>query len=157
VRLGGVGQRAAHYVFQVLESSRTCSLPSAPCRGARCRPLPAASPARFGQNESMVRLGVVRVYNVDEGWGVIDGPAVPGGCWVHFSAIAAEGYRPLASGQQVWFRAEAEAQDGFAYRAVKVWIGDTEPDDQRRDVVESDAYHSTLDLTFDESPEISGR
>ncbi len=31
--------------------------------------------------------GVVRWFNADEGWGVIDAPEVPGGCFVHFSFI----------------------------------------------------------------------
>jgi len=36
----------------------------------------------------MSETGTVREYDADEGWGVIDAPSVPGGCWVHFSAIA---------------------------------------------------------------------
>ncbi|MGC5033562.1 cold shock domain-containing protein [Micromonospora sp. DT229] len=71
--------------------------------------------------------GVVRIYHSDEGWGVIDGAEVPGGCWVHFSAIAMNAYRQLAAGQEVSFIAEPVAQDGFAYRAVKVWTTETEP------------------------------
>ncbi|HTF10331.1 MAG TPA: cold shock domain-containing protein [Asanoa sp.] len=98
----------------------------------------------------MTSSGVVRAYTADEGWGVVDGPDVPGGCWVHFSAITGDEPRQLAEGQRVWFRAEAVAQDGFAYRAVKVWSGDTEPDDQRPEDRASDAYRSTLTLTFDE-------
>src|SRR4051812_10864714 len=73
------------------------------------------------QTGPMTSVGSVRTFNADEGWGVIDGPDVPGGCWVHFSAIAMDGYRELARGQRVSFRAEAASQDGFAYRAVKVW------------------------------------
>ena len=72
----------------------------------------------------MTGSGVVRSFDAEEGWGVIDGPDVPGGCWVHFSAIAMTGYRELAAGQTVSFRAEAADQDGFAFRAVKVWTGD---------------------------------
>jgi CspA family cold shock protein len=68
---------------------------------------------------------------------------------VHFSAIAVEGYRELARGQCVSFRAEAASQDGFAFRAVKVWLGDIEPPDQVPDQGGSAAYHSTLTLTFD--------
>jgi CspA family cold shock protein len=92
--------------------------------------------------------GVVREFHVDEGWGVIDGPAVPGGCWVHFSAIAMDGFRQLAAGRQVWFRAEAAEQDGFGFRAVKVWTGDVEPTGQPSSG--GGAYHSTLTLTFEE-------
>lgn len=75
----------------------------------------------------MTSVGSVRVYHADEGWGVLDGPDVPGGCWVHFSVIAMSGYRELALGEQVSFRVEAASQDGFAFRAVKVWRGDVEP------------------------------
>ncbi|GID97811.1 MTH938/NDUFAF3 family protein [Amorphoplanes digitatis] len=96
--------------------------------------------------------GSVRVFDADEGWGVIDGPDVPGGCWVHFSAIAAEGYRELTRGQDVSFRAEAAEQDGFAYRAVKVWTGDTEPPDQPGTHGGSVAYRSSLTLSFDPPP-----
>jgi CspA family cold shock protein len=97
----------------------------------------------------MTSVGSVRTFNADEGWGVIDGPDVPGGCWVHFSAIAMDGYRELARGQHVSFRAEAASQDGFDYRAVKVWTADTEPPDQPRTQGSSAAYHSSLTLTFD--------
>src|SRR4051812_48391655 len=105
----------------------------------------------------MTRSGIVRTYNADEGWGVIDGPDVPGGCWVHFSVLAMDGYRQLTPGQRVSFRAEAAAQDGFAYRAAKVWTSDTEPDDQQRNDASSGAYHSTLTLTFHEPPGTGGR
>ncbi len=91
----------------------------------------------------------MRTFHEDEGWGVIDGPDVPGGCWVHFSAIAADGYRALAPGQRVRFRAEAGEQDGFGYRAVKVWTGDAEPPDRTPAPDGSGAYQSSMILTFD--------
>src|SRR4051812_10800624 len=101
----------------------------------------------------MASVGRVRSFDPDEGWGVIDGPEVPGGCWVHFSAIAADGYRRLAAGEGVRFRAEAADQDGDAFRAGKVWTGDAEPAEpaepaQPRDG--SGAYRSVLTLTFEE-------
>ena len=98
----------------------------------------------------MSEMGTVREYDNDEGWGVIYAPGVPGGCWVHFSAIAAPGYRSLRAGQAVTFRAEPAAQDGYAYVAVKVWTGDTEPPSPAPDVSRSVAYHSTLTLIFDD-------
>jgi CspA family cold shock protein len=64
--------------------------------------------------------GIVREWHEAEGWGVIDGPTVPGGCWAHFSAIEMPGYRVLSAGQQVTFVREAVEQDGFAYRAESV-------------------------------------
>jgi cold shock protein len=91
----------------------------------------AAHRAREGcviQTWEMTSNGSVRVFDADEGWGVIDGPDVPGGCWVHFSAIASEGYRQLSAGERVSFRAIPADQDGFAFRAVKVWTGEVEPD-----------------------------
>lgn len=97
----------------------------------------------------MTSVGSVRTFDADEGWGVIDGPDVPGGCWVHFSAIASDGYRELTPGQRVSFRAEAAGQDGFAFRAVKVWTGGIEPPDQPHHQGDSAAYHSSLTLTFD--------
>lgn len=105
---------------------------------------------QVAQNGAVTRVGVVRAFHADEGWGVIDGPDVPGGCWVHFSAIAMGGYRQLTPGQRVSFRAEAVSQDGFAFRAVKVWTGDAEPPDDPDQHGTSAAYHSTLTLTFDD-------
>ncbi|MEV2240458.1 cold shock domain-containing protein [Micromonospora sp. NPDC049891] len=99
------------------------------------------------QNDRVAGSGVVRIYHSGAGWGVIDGSEVPGGCWVHFSAIAMNGYRQLAAGQRVSFIAEPAAQDGFAYRAVKVWTTETEPVDQQRESSQSRAYDSTLTLT----------
>jgi CspA family cold shock protein len=97
----------------------------------------------------MTSLGSVRTFDADEGWGVIDGPDVPGGCWVHFSAIAMDGFRELLPARQVSFRAEAASQDGFAFRAVKVWMDGVEPPDRPRTRGNTAAYHSSLTLTFD--------
>lgn len=101
------------------------------------------------QTGPMVSVGSVRVFDADEGWGVIDGPDVPGGCWVHFSTLAMDGYRKLTPGQQVSFRAEPKSQDGFPYRAVKVWTGGTEPPGQSRITTGSTGYHSWLVVTSD--------
>lgn len=67
--------------------------------------------------------GVVRSYDPDQGWGVIDAPEVPGGCFVHFSNIEMDGYRTLAAGQRVRFTHERPGflQDGYPYRALAVW------------------------------------
>jgi len=100
----------------------------------------------------MTSSGIVRAYHPEEGWGVLDGPDVPGGCWVHFSAIAIDGYRELTAGQRVSFRAEPASQDGFAHRAVRVWTDDVEPPDLGQDDVRSVAYRSSLTLIFDEPP-----
>jgi len=67
--------------------------------------------------------GVVKQFDADEGWGVVDSPEVPGGCFVHFSHIEASGYRVLHAGQHVRFTFERPGQDGCAYRAISVWPG----------------------------------
>jgi CspA family cold shock protein len=107
----------------------------------------------------MSETGTVREYDADEGWGVIDAPSVPGGCWVHFSAIAAPGYRSLEAGQAVTFRAVPAAQDGYAYAAVKVWTGDAEPPLPAPDESGGAAFHSTVTITADDtaSPDANGR
>ena len=108
------------------------------------------------QTEDVADSGVVGEFHMDEGWGIIDGPAVPGGCWGHFSAIAMSGFRQLAVGQRVWFRAEAAEQDGFSFRAVKVWMYNVEPAESlRSERSPGGAYRSHLVLSFDE-PEGGG-
>ncbi|WP_433788464.1 cold shock domain-containing protein [Actinoplanes sp. CA-252034] len=98
----------------------------------------------------MASVGSVRIFHADEGWGVIDGPDVPGGCWVHFSVIAMDGYRELTDGRHVSFRYEAASQDGFDYRAVKVWTEGVEPPDEpRAEGGGSAVYRSMLTSTFD--------
>jgi len=107
-------------------------------------------PAGIVQDGAMASSGSVRSYDAVQGWGVIDGPDVPGGCWVHFSAIAVDGHRQLVAGQHVSFRAEAASQDGFPFRAVKVWTGDVEPAELPGEHFGSGSYRSTLSLTFDQ-------
>jgi cold shock protein len=97
----------------------------------------------------VIGVGVVRDFRPEEGWGTIDGPDVPGGCWVHFSTIV-EGYRQLTPGQRVSFRAEATNQDGFKFRATKVWPDGVEPTDRPAGQGSSIAYRSSLILTFDQ-------
>ena len=71
--------------------------------------------------------GIVKWFDPDAGWGVIDAPEVPGGCFVHFANIEASGYRTLHAGQHVTFTFEQPGflQDGYPYRAMTVW-----PDDE---------------------------
>lgn len=67
--------------------------------------------------------GVVRWFDGEQGWGVIDAPEVPGGCFVIFFNIVGEGYRSLQDGQKVTFTYEEPGfkQDGFDFRALEVW------------------------------------
>ncbi|MFC0532553.1 cold-shock protein [Phytohabitans kaempferiae] len=64
--------------------------------------------------------GVVREWRPDEGWGIIDSPETPGGCWAHFSHIQMPGYRSLSEGDRVRFTWERGWQDGYSFRAVTV-------------------------------------
>ncbi len=64
--------------------------------------------------------GIVRSWDADEGWGVIDAAEVPGGSWTHYSSIEMIGYKELRAGQPVEFVAEDFLQDGFTYRTV--WV-----------------------------------
>jgi CspA family cold shock protein len=73
----------------------------------------------------------VREWHEDTGWGVLDSPETPGGCWTHYSVIEtplislAEGvevseYKHLAAGDAVELEWEKQGQDGFDYRAAAV-------------------------------------
>jgi CspA family cold shock protein len=65
----------------------------------------------------MASRGVVRHWDADEGWGVLDAPETPGGCWAHYSA----GESDLQPGQAVLFDFEEVVdQDGYRFRAVRV-------------------------------------
>lgn len=93
--------------------------------------------------------GEVRTWHDEEGWGVVDSPATPGGCWTHFSHVALPGYRSLRSGQPVELEWEPADQDGYAFVAVRVWPRGQPPHDAAA-AGSSSAYHSELTITLDE-------
>ncbi|MFE2376212.1 cold shock domain-containing protein [Streptomyces sp. NPDC059398] len=64
----------------------------------------------------------VREWSDEEGWGVLDSPQTPGGCFGHYADIQALGCRTLPAGQQVDLVWEAPGfrQDGYDYRAVSI-------------------------------------
>jgi CspA family cold shock protein len=62
----------------------------------------------------------VREWHGEEGWGVLDSPDTPGGCWAHFSHIEMLGYRALNRGQVVGVDWESPGQDGYEFRAVRI-------------------------------------
>ncbi|HEX5985792.1 MAG TPA: hypothetical protein VFY86_04680 [Nocardioides sp.] len=73
----------------------------------------------------------VREWHDQLGWGVLDSPETPGGCWTHFSDIEtcwlgfvdggeAYEYKGLTAGEVVDLEWESPGQDGFDYRAVRV-------------------------------------
>jgi cold shock protein len=70
-----------------------------------------------------VARATVRWFNYPEGWGVLDAPEAPGGAFVHYSDIDADGYRTLRAGQVVEVEIEGPLsflQDGYRYRAIRV-------------------------------------
>lgn len=73
----------------------------------------------------------VREWHEDQGWGVLDSPETPGGCWAHYSAIAgpvlaSEGgvavsqYKTASAGDRVDLEWESFVQDGYDFRAVVI-------------------------------------
>ena len=99
----------------------------------------------------MTSVGTVRLWHAEEGWGVIDSPDTPGGCWAHFSAVLVPGYRTLEAGGAVTFTFELARQDGYPFRAVEVWVGEPSPAGSTAEVAgPSPAYRSALTLTFDD-------
>jgi len=83
-------------------------------------------------------VGTVREWHTEEGWGVIDCPDTPGGCWAHFSHLFHEdvpppgpgevlhvsgGFREAFEGETVDFDWERPrgGQDGYSFRAITVW------------------------------------
>lgn len=101
-------------------------------------------------DQGMTTMGTVREWFDQEGWGVIDSPDTPGGCWTHFSNVAVSGYTGLDPGQSVALEWEMAEQDGFSYRAVRTWPADEQPvSDHVDEAGSSDPYRSTLRITFD--------
>ena len=67
-------------------------------------------------------IATVRWWRDEDGWGVLDSPETPGGCFAHYSNIEMSGYRKLEPGAKVQLDWEAPGfkQDGYDYRAVRV-------------------------------------
>lgn len=74
------------------------------------------------KSDPVESVGVVREFDPEEGWGVLESPDVPGGCFVHYSNIDMAGYRALTAGQRVAFTFESPGflQDGYPHRALVV-------------------------------------
>lgn len=67
-------------------------------------------------------IATVREWRDEEGWGVLDSPETPGGCFGHYADIQSPGFRTLSPGRQVELEWEAPGfqQDGYDYRAVSI-------------------------------------
>ncbi|BEL06198.1 hypothetical protein Q0Z83_043890 [Actinoplanes sichuanensis] len=97
----------------------------------------------------MADLATVREWNDDEGWGVIDSPSTPGGCWAHFSHAAVAGAVTFTTGAPVLLEWESPGQDGYPYRAVRFWPSGSEPVDRANRPGNGGAYRSVLTISFD--------
>jgi CspA family cold shock protein len=100
---------------------------------------------------TVTSTGTVQEWNDDDGIGVLVSADTPGGCWVHFSCIVAEGRRSLTRGHQVSFTYEVTPQDGYSYRAVLVWPAGVQPGTQpssRHHHGPSAAYQSRLTIRW---------
>ena len=78
---------------------------------------------RKGTRKVLVTVtATVREWRDEEGWGVLDSPETPGGCFGHYSDIQAARVHTLSPGQQVDLAWEAPGfkQDGYDYRAVSI-------------------------------------
>ena len=64
--------------------------------------------------------GTVRSWNDEEGWGVLDSPQTPGGCFAIFGAVEVAGFRKLTPGERVTFQYITFEADGYSYQATKV-------------------------------------
>jgi cold shock protein len=93
----------------------------------------------------MAVKAVVREWHDDEGWGVVDASWVVGGCWVGFGQVEVDGYRRLTAGQEVALEFEEARQDGFAFRATRVWPWGAEP--ARREPEDGEGYFSALRIS----------
>lgn len=104
--------------------------------------------------EELVRTAAtVRFWLGEEGWGVIDTPLTPGGCWTHFSAVRMSGYRTLVPGATAVADVRPGNQDGYAWVAEAVWPEGVTPDTDPAPAPASDAagaYRSRLVLTADD-------
>jgi CspA family cold shock protein len=65
-------------------------------------------------------VGIVAMWNDEEGWGAVASAAVEGAVWTHYSKVVSDGYRTLTPGDSVSFTDETPGQDGYPHRALSV-------------------------------------
>lgn len=105
----------------------------------------------------MASIGTVRTWDDAEGWGVVDSADTPGGCWTHYSVVAVAGQLSLPPGRPVHLEWEPVVdQDGYRYRALRTWPVGADPVDTPPQG-SSNAYRSTLTITFDRPPDGADR
>lgn len=67
-----------------------------------------------------METGTVKWFNSEKGFGFISNDDGSGDVFVHFSAIASDGYKTLNEGQKVTFDTEADPKNSSKVRAVNV-------------------------------------
>jgi CspA family cold shock protein len=95
----------------------------------------------------------VRFWHDEEGWGVVDAPSTPGGCWAHFSHIDHAGYRSLNGVASVLLDWEEAAQDGYRFTAVRVLVPGRAPASTWSEHPRDGACSSSLTVELDQNPE----
>lgn len=66
--------------------------------------------------------GTVKWFNEEKGFGFISNDSGGDDVFVHFSAIASQGFKTLAEGQKVTFETEQDPKSRNKFRAVNVNI-----------------------------------
>ncbi len=64
--------------------------------------------------------GTVKWFNDSKGYGFVTNDDGSGDVFVHFSAIAGDGFKTLKEGQKVTYDTEADPKDSRKLRAVNV-------------------------------------
>lgn len=93
--------------------------------------------------------GVVREWHPEQGVGGHRRPRHPGWVQAHFSHVAIDGYRTLVRGQVVALEWETADQDGFRYRARRLWPTGAAPIDVVGET-DTDALGSSVTLSSDQ-------
>jgi len=104
----------------------------------------------LGNDVVVGESGIVREWHSAEGWGVIDSPNAPGGCWAHQSHLDMAGFRDLHAGQHVELTFDDRGQDGCPFRAIRVVVPGVSVSPTFGTGVPSDAYGSRVVIRFSE-------